>query len=253
MQLDAATSPGAHETSRRDGHSAPATRLGVVWQALTSALDAPPAAVLDCGGGSGSFAVPLAGLGHHVTVVDISADALATLERRAAERGATAAGGAVVPVQGDVENLGEAVDGQQFDVVLAHGVLAAVDDPTSAFAAIVAATRPGGVLSVVVDNPVAAVLARALGGDVPAALEEFSTLDVTTRPGPDAVRALAREHGLLVEQVHGVGVFAELVPGRAVDSPDAREALAELEARAATRSPFTEIASRVHLLARRPT
>jgi hypothetical protein len=77
-------------------------------------------------------------------------------------------------------------------------------------------------------------------------------LDLAAQLGPDTVRALARDHGLLVEQVHGVGVFAELVPGRAIDSPDAREALAELEARAATRSPFTEIASRMHLLARRP-
>jgi SAM-dependent methyltransferase len=247
MQLDAPSHFGA-----RDLHRGPATRLGVVWQALTGALGAGPASVLDCGGGSGSFAVPLASLGHQVTVVDISADALATLERRAAERTATASGGSVVPVQGDVENLAEAVGHQQFDAVLAHGILGAVDDVRSTFAAIVAATRPGGLLSIVVDNPVAAVLARALGGDVPAALEEFRALDAGTRPGPDTVRTLARDHGLLLEQVHGVGVFAELVPGRAIDSPDAREALAELEMQAATRSPFTEIASRVHLLARRP-
>jgi len=242
-----------HLDALRDGHSSPARRLGVVWQALTGAIDEGPVSVLDCGGGSGAFAVPLAALGHHVTVVDISADALATLARRAAERGVPAAGGAVVPVQGDVENLGDAVGQRQFDVVLAHGILGVVDDAPSAFTGIVAATRPGGVLSVVVNNPVAAVLARALGGDIPAALEEFRSLDTAVRPGPDAVRALAHDHGLLVEQVHGVGVFAEIVPGRAVDSPDAREALADLEAEAATRSPFTEIASRVHVLARRPS
>src|SRR3712207_7602612 len=42
-----------------------------------------PLRVLDVGGGSGMFAVPLARLGHDVTVVDPSADALATLRRRA--------------------------------------------------------------------------------------------------------------------------------------------------------------------------
>ena len=55
----------------------------------------PPAAraaLLDCGGGSGTFAVPLAAAGADVTVVDISADALATLQRRADEAGVAALG-----------------------------------------------------------------------------------------------------------------------------------------------------------------
>ncbi len=38
--------------------------------------------ILDLGGGSGRFAIPLADRGHHVTVVDISEDALRRLRRR---------------------------------------------------------------------------------------------------------------------------------------------------------------------------
>ena len=64
--------------------------------------------VLDLGGGSGGSAVPLAQLGHRVTVVDASADALATLQRRAAEAGVAAL---VTAVQGDVERLPAAVAG----------------------------------------------------------------------------------------------------------------------------------------------
>ncbi len=41
--------------------------------------------ILDAGGGTGGFAVPLAGLGHNVTVIDPSPDSLAAAERRAAE------------------------------------------------------------------------------------------------------------------------------------------------------------------------
>jgi S-adenosylmethionine-dependent methyltransferase len=56
----------------------------------------------------------------------------------------------------------------------------------------------------------------------------------------------------VVEKVHGIGVFTELVPGRALDTPGMRAALAQLEAESATRSPFAEIAGKVLVLARRP-
>ena len=46
-----------------------------------------PLDIVDVGGGTGGFAVALARLGHRVTVIDPSPDALAALERRAAEAG----------------------------------------------------------------------------------------------------------------------------------------------------------------------
>lgn len=224
-----------------------------IWPLLVAAVGgAPsvPAQVLDCGGGSGSFAVPLAEAGAHVTVVDISADALATLQRRAAEAGV---GDRVVAVQGDVEALADVVPGRQFDLVLAHGVLAAVDQVAPAFAAMAGAVRPGGRLSVLVANPVAAVLGRAFSGDVAAALAELRALGTSLHAvGPDGVRALCHDNGLLIEAVHGIGVFSELLPGRALDAPGAREALDTLEAESSDRAPLRDIASRVHLMALRP-
>jgi len=67
-------------------------RFALLARLLDDALQAVSAPesvphVLDCGGGSGTYAVPLAARGASVTVVDISADALATLARRAAEAG----------------------------------------------------------------------------------------------------------------------------------------------------------------------
>src|SRR4051794_39951894 len=107
------------ETGQRGG------RQGVVWTVLADALPTVtvpgrPPRVLDCGGGSGTFAVPLAHRGADVTVVDISADALATLERRAEEAGVAAG---VHARQGDVEALPEVVPDDPFDLVLAHGIL----------------------------------------------------------------------------------------------------------------------------------
>jgi len=209
-----------------------------------------PAVVLDCGGGSGSFAVPLAQAGARVTVVDISADALATLRRRAEDAGVAAR---VEAVQGDVETLTDAVGTASFDLVLAHGILGAVDHVAPAFDAIAATVRPDGLLSVLVANAVAGVLARALAGELDAALVGLRALDSGFGPpGPPAVLALSRAAGLVVEAVHGIGAFSDLVRGHALDDPGARAALLSLDVEGATRAPFSEIAARVHLLARRP-
>jgi S-adenosylmethionine-dependent methyltransferase len=239
--------------TRRDHPTSGRQRL--VWQLLADAItsvtsDERAADVLDCGGGSGSFAVPLAKAGAQVTVVDVSVDALATLSRRAAEAGVA---DRVRPLQCDVEALGGTVRDGSFDLVLAHGILEAVDHVAPAFDAIAATVRPGGLLSALVGNPVAGVLARVLAGDVAAALRELRAINTDFgHPGAAAVQALCRDAGLLIEQVHGIGVFADMVPGSALDAPGALEALADLETETAVRSPFCDIAGRVHILARRP-
>jgi S-adenosylmethionine-dependent methyltransferase len=206
--------------------------------------------VLDCGGGTGAFAVPLAGAGAAVTVVDTSVDALATLARRATEAGVDPA---IDARQGDVETLGDVIGTDTFDLVMAHGVLEAVDDPGMAFTAIARAVGPGGVLSLLVGNPVSAVLARAVAGEVHAALDELRRLDgPDARLSPAGIRLLCEQSGFIVEQFRGIGVFADWVPGTAFEAAGASADLARLEAETATRPPFSDIAARVHLLARRP-
>jgi SAM-dependent methyltransferase len=238
-----------------------AGRAALVSRLLLDALPSvlPPGgrrpAVLDCGGGSGTFAVPLARAGADVTVIDISADALATLHRRADEAGVS---GTVRALPGDVEALGDLVPPGSFDLVLAHGILDAVDAVELTFDGIAAATRHGGLISFLVGNPNASVLARAIAGELALALIELRELDAAGpavtpgRTGPEAVTALCAGRGLAVESRHGIGVFSDLVPGSALDTPAAREALAELDFEAAGRDPFAALAARIHLLVRVP-
>ena len=117
--------------------------------------------VLDVGGGSGVWAVPLARSGCRVTVVEPSLNALATLNRRAADAGVRQL---VSSVQGDVDSLADAVAPGSADLVLGHGVLEVVEDPAGAVRALAAATAPGGAVSALVANRYAAVLVRALAG-----------------------------------------------------------------------------------------
>ncbi|MHB8339979.1 MAG: methyltransferase, partial [Mycobacteriales bacterium] len=106
-------------------------RGAVVWEALRAALDGMggPLVVVDAGGGTGGFAVPLAELGHVVTVVDPSPDSLAALTRRASERDVAER---VRGVQGDLARLLDVVPVGQADVVVCHSVLEVVEDPAAA-------------------------------------------------------------------------------------------------------------------------
>jgi S-adenosylmethionine-dependent methyltransferase len=214
--------------------------------------------VLDVGGGSGVWAVPLAVSGCVVTVVDPSPNALATLQRRAADAGVS---GRVKALQGDTDALASISLPEGADLVLGHGLLEVVDDVGTAMRALVAAAAPGGAVSVLVANRYAAVLARVLAGRVPEALgllrDPHGRLAGTTgdplqrRFDTEELRRAMNEAGLVVELIQGQGVVSDLVPGAVTDSATgAGEALAELELAAAIRPPLRDIATRLHALGR---
>ena len=200
-----------------------------------------PLRVLDLGGGSGGLAVPLAELGHEVTVVDPSPNALAALERRAADFGVA---DRVTGRQGDADTL----DGDAFDLVCCHGVLEVVDDPTAALAGIAAVLTAKGHLSLVVAGRLAVVLAKALAGEVRQAQAALTSPDgrwgkadpLPRRFDVEGLVALLDATGFTPVQVHGVRVFADLVPPTALDSASGREALTELERAVATHPQYAE-------------
>lgn len=232
-------------------------RTAVVWAVLREEIDRrePGLVVVDVGGGTGGFAVPLAEAGHLVTVVDASPDALAALTRRAAEAGVA---DRVAAVQGDGDRLADLVPQGRADLVLCHSLLEVVDDPAEVVAALAATLRPGGALSLVVANRAAAVLSRAMGGHLEAAAALLRDRDGRTGPGDNLRRrfdaagaaALLTAAGLTVEKVHGVRVVADLVPGAVADGdPDA---LLAFETLAAELPPYRDIATQLHLYARKP-
>src|SRR5262249_3828410 len=200
-------------------------------------------------------AVPLATAGHRVTVVDASPDALAALTRRAAESGVA---DRVRAVQGDGDALAELVAPESADVVLCHSLLEVVDDPAGVVKAVAATLRPGGMASVLVANRVAAVLSRAVSGhlDVAAALlanpaGSTGGRDILRRRYDlDAVVALLTAGGLVVEQTHGVRVVADLLPGAVLEGQT--EALLAFELAVSALPPYRDIATQLHLFARRP-
>ncbi|MET9068666.1 methyltransferase domain-containing protein [Streptosporangium sandarakinum] len=211
--------------------------------------------IVDAGGGTGGFAVPLAELGHAVTVVDPSPDSLAALERRAAE-----AGVGVRALQGDAADLGDLLPAGSADLVLCHSVLEYVEDPAGALAAMGGLLRAGGVISVLAANPVAAALHRSVAGRFDEAREvlgdpegRWGDRDPTPRRFTrEALSGLLAGAGFTPGDAHGVRIFADLVPSRLLDGePGAARALVALEQAAAAHPVLRDIATQLHVLGHR--
>lgn len=214
--------------------------------------------VLDVGGGSGAWAVPLAALGCAVTVVDSSPNALAALQRRARDAGVH---DLVHAVQGDADALGDVVSAGSADLVLGHGLLEIVDDPARSVAALAAAADAGAAVSVLTAGRYAAVLSRTLAGRLAEARALLTDPDgrfgpddaLRRRLDADALRALLENGGLSVEVLQGDGVLEHWVPGATRDGgPSAARAVAELDELAAGVIPLRDVAARLHALARHP-
>jgi S-adenosylmethionine-dependent methyltransferase len=236
---------------RRDG-----VRSSLVWDVLSAVAAARAAAtgraaldIVDVGGGTGGLAVPFAALGHNVTVVDPSPDALAAAQRRAAEAGARLAS-----VQGDAASLDSVVGSAAADLVICHNVLEYVDEPADAMSAIARVLRPSATVSVLASNTVAAVLHRALAGR----FAEARTLLADAAAGtprrftlPELI-ALVEQAGLRAGEAHGLRIFAGLIPGALLDGDAAAaEALRALEEAAASTPPLRDIAAQLHVLGHR--
>jgi len=232
---------------------------GLVAETGRSRLD-----IVDAGGGTGGSAVPLAGQGHTVTVIDPSPDSLAAAQRRAAEMSVQ-----LRAVQGDVGDLAAVIGEQGADLVLCHSVLEYVDSPAAAMSTVASVLRPGGAVSVLATSAVAAVIHRALAGrfdearrllataggpaDGPAAGLEAQA-DGRPEGGPRRftlaeVTGLIEGAGLRPGAAHGIRVFTDLVPGSFADvDPGAADALLALERAASTHPAFHDFAAQFHVL-----
>jgi len=249
-------SPGSAAGHRRS------VRAEVIWRLVRAALEEQVEVaarsvldVVDAGGGTGNLAVPIARLGHRVTVVDPSPDSLAALERRAEEAGVT---DRVRAVQGDAADLPDVLQ-TTADLVLCHSVLEVVDDPGVALRALAGVLRPGGALSVVVANRYGLVLTKLLGGHIAEARTALTdpagrwgvSDPVPRRFTAEQLRRAVEDAGLVVLAEHGVRVVTDLVPSRCADDPGGVDELLQLESLASEDPTFRALATQLHVLARR--
>lgn len=229
--------------------TAPTTALpndDAVLEVLRHAVGERTVSVLDLGGGTGVYAVPIARHGHRVLVLDHSNDALATLARRAQAEGV---GELVDGRAADLDRLADAITPGSAEVVLCHRILEYVDSPAATLAAATSALAPGGIMSIVVANRPGAVLSRVIAGrfdEAGSILDGASTPQAGARFTAAEITALLEDVGLRVQQVRGVGLIGELNPSASFSAQG--KALAD---RLASDATLAQAAPLLHIIAGR--
>ncbi|MCE3551478.1 methyltransferase domain-containing protein [Pseudonocardia sp. RS11V-5] len=230
-------------------------RTYVLHRQLLRHLPPPPAPVLDVGGGAAHQSVPLARLGHEVTVLDPSAAMLARAEQRLRAEPEDVRR-RVRLVEGAGEQADVLTRGRRFAAVLCHGVLLYLDDPGPMVEAVCRCAGPGGVVSLMALNARTLAVRPALErrwADALAAFDADSEIGVLgARTRGDTVEdlsALLHEGGIEVESWYGVWLFSDWTE-LPLDTTDVA-AVAEVELRAASRDPYRQLSRAFHLVGRR--
>ena len=231
-------------------------RTFVLHEQLLRHLPAPPAAILDVGGGAGHQSLPLARLGYDVTVVDPSAAMLAKATARLAAE-TEEVQRRVRLIQAEGEQAVSAVAGERFSAVLCHGVLMYLAEPEQLVEVLCRCLLPGGVVSIMALNAQTLAVRPALEGRWTDALKAFDADGevgvLGTKTRADSVNGLSellRQWQVEPEAWYGVWLFADWLD-LPLDSTDVR-AVAAVELRASLRDPYRQLSRVFHLVGRKP-
>jgi S-adenosylmethionine-dependent methyltransferase len=236
-------------------------RTYVLHHQLLEHLPAPPASVLDVGGGAGHQSFPLAQAGYDVTVLDPSSAMLDKAQQRL-QRLPDEVQRRVSLVEAEGENADEAVHGQRFAAVLCHGVLGYLDQPEPVADQLCRCAAAGGIVSIMAGNARASAVRPALERRWDDALASFDArseigvLGVPTRA--DTVEELSevvRSRGVEPLRWYGVWLFVDWLAfsGAELDPSDSSqvEAAAAVELEASRRDPYRQLSRIFHLVGRK--
>lgn len=224
-------------------------RLSLVLERLRSGLPTPPARILDAGGGTGAFAIPLAKDGYDVTLLDASAEWIQLASEKAARSGVS-----VACILGSVEDASDAVQ-PPFDAILCHALLMYVEKPATCLRDLRSLANRGAILSLLEKNRDGIALRPGLSGDYREAKRLLDDAVSTGRLGVENVARTVEEWVALLSQTGwhvldwaGVRLFSDTAPDDL--SPEEFDPLLNLEREAGTRESYRRVARLLHLLAR---
>ena len=236
-------------------------RTYVLHQHLLDHLPAPPATVLDVGGGAGHQSFPLAEAGYDVTVLDPSA-AMLDKARQRLQRLPTDAQARVTLLEAEGENAYAAVHGERFAAVLCHGVLGYLKQPEPLVNQLCRCAAAGGIVSIMTGNAKAMAVRPALErrwDDALASFDARTEIGVLGVPGrADTVEELTellRRGGVQPLRWYGVWLFVDGLEfsGAQLDPSDSKQVAATVavELEASRRDPYRQLSRVFHLVGRK--
>ena len=234
-------------------------RTYVMHQQLMDHLPAPPATVLDVGGGAGHQSFPLADVGYDVTLLDPSA-AMLDKARQRLQHLSDEAQGRVTFLEADGENADVATGGRRFDVVLCHGVIGYQEDPAPLVDQLCRCAADGGFVSIMAGNADASAVRPAMEqrwDDALASFDARSEIGVLGVPTwgqtVDELSELLRLRGVEPVRWYGVWLFVDWLEfaGVELDPADSAQvqATAAVELEAGRRDPYRGLSRVFHLVA----
>lgn len=219
----------------------------VVWKRARAILKAPPADLLEAGGGTGHFGMRAARAGYQTVISDLSLKMCERARKNALELPESRRPAVVEADLLTLEPFGDA----SFDALMAIGdVLSFVPDARTALRAAHRVVRPGGVLIATVDS-IYAGIEHILTAGGPAALEQFlkdGKTEFLTKKAeerfptkaftPERLRTLCEQTGW-----GAVAVYAQLaLPVRKhrelLDDSDGYQRLLKIELKLGAREPM---------------
>jgi SAM-dependent methyltransferase len=236
-------------------------RTYVLHHHLLEHLPAPPASVLDVGGGAGHQSFPLAHAGYDVTLLD-SSPAMLDKARQRLDRLPVEVQRRVTLLEADGEHAVDAVNGRRFGAVLCHGVLGYLEQPEPMVDQLCRCVDAGGVVSIMTGNAHATAVQPALERRWDDALAAFDTasgigvLGVRARADTvDEVSELIRSRGVEPVSWYGVWLFVDWLEfsGAQLDASDEKQvaATAAVELEASRRDPYRQLSRVFHLVGRK--
>ncbi len=236
-------------------------RTYVMHQQLLEHLPAPPASVLDVGGGAGHQSVPLAQAGYDVTLPDSSPTMLDRAHQRL-QRLPADIQRRVTLLQADGENADEAVKGQRFAAVLCHGVLGYLEQPEPLVDQLCRCAASSGIVSIMTGNAKTGAVRPALEQRWEDALASFDArteigvLGVSGRADTvEEIGDLLRSRGVEPLRWYGAWLFVDWLEfsGVTLDPSDSKQvaAIAAVELQASRRDPYRQVSRVFHLVGRK--
>ncbi|MCO6524697.1 MAG: tRNA uridine 5-oxyacetic acid(34) methyltransferase CmoM [Candidatus Schmidhempelia sp.] len=229
-------------------------REAIVWQDLERLLATFPAnkklTILDAGGGQGQFACRLAGLGHQVTLCDISGEMLQIAYENAQQQQVN-----LQLIQCRVQDLEQHIAKKQsFDLILFHAVLEWINEPITALTLLKQYLSANGILSLMFYNYHALLFRTVTLGNfgylqAGMAKRKKKTLSPDYPRKPEDVYQWLHELDFRIIAKTGVRVFHDFMVNKQKQQT-ALDELLDLEKTYCRQEPYIHFGRYIHVMAR---